>query len=324
MLTPCENPFCFGFDTVVEGFQKDILHNQLAHGWIFSGPQGMGKRTLSFALTRQLLQCPDDSLHPTFRQIAAGTHPDVFNLEEPTIEAVRGLHAFLEKRTIGGGWRVCLLPNADQLTRSAMNALLKRLEDPPPLTVFFLTTRTLHSLLPTLRSRCRLIHLKAPSLPTFEMALTRMASLQKIPFNLEDIASLYPLVQGCLGKAVVALAENTPSLTGQLTQLFSQGLIESHHPLFAPPFTQAHDPVWRSLSPEILADFLRHWIATLCVSGTRGTLDPLQSSVWHGASPDTWVRRLENACAFLEKARIFHLDPLHTAIVVFQKFREMP
>ena len=62
-----------------------------------------------------------------------------------------------------GGWRVVVMEDADRLTESAANALLKAIEEPGTRTVWLLCAPTLHDLLPTIRSRCRHIQLHTPS-----------------------------------------------------------------------------------------------------------------------------------------------------------------
>ncbi|MBI2706931.1 MAG: hypothetical protein HYX35_01225 [Proteobacteria bacterium] len=76
------------------------------------------------------------------------------------VDLIRALNSFLNQTTAEGGWRVVIVDGAEGLNRNAANALLKRLEEPPPKTVFFLTTAIPGRLLPTIRSRCQLLPLK--------------------------------------------------------------------------------------------------------------------------------------------------------------------
>ncbi len=131
------------------------------HAYLFTGPRGVGKRTLAAQCAMALL-CAGDakpcfSCPPCIRFLA-GTHPDVKVITgEKSIgvdvirEAVRltGEHAY------EGGLRVILIERAEKMTAQAQNCLLKTLEEPPGDTVFLLTAEEGSSLLPTVVSRCR-------------------------------------------------------------------------------------------------------------------------------------------------------------------------
>lgn len=79
------------------------------------------------------------------------------------VEQVRALSDFLAVSTHRGGWRPVLLHPAEAMNASAANALLKNLEEPPPHTVFILVSHRLHQVLPTIKSRCQLLPLPAPT-----------------------------------------------------------------------------------------------------------------------------------------------------------------
>ena len=104
--------------------------------------------------------------HPIFKQVASGVHPDLFMIESTIeigagsqikVDEVRKLSGFTTMTSANNGWRIALIDPVDQLNRNAANALLKILEEPPKKTLVFLISHTPGKLLPTIRSRCRVL-----------------------------------------------------------------------------------------------------------------------------------------------------------------------
>lgn len=163
---------------------------RLHHAWILAGPAGVGKATLAYRMARFVLAHPDpaasavrgaanlavDPEMAAARQVARLAHPDLLVLRrawnpnrkgfygEIRVDEVRRAAAFFGATAGAGGWRVCIVDTADDLTVQAANALLKVLEEPPPRALLLLLTATPQQLLPTIRSRCRLLPL-APLSP---------------------------------------------------------------------------------------------------------------------------------------------------------------
>lgn len=106
---------------------------------------------------------------PVFRKIAAGGHPDLLTVERRTdekkdrvkdaidIEAVRKAAPFLRMTASEGGWRIVIVDDADRMNRNAQNALLKILEEPPDNALLILIAHRPGALIPTIRSRCRMV-----------------------------------------------------------------------------------------------------------------------------------------------------------------------
>jgi DNA polymerase III subunit delta' len=175
-----------GHDATQAMLSAAVLDGRIHHGWLITGPEGIGKATLAYALARYLLartderdQVPGRLIVPETsvaqRQVAALSHPDLLVLRRPwdqkakrhssqiIIDEVRRLRMFLGHKAEALQWRVVLVDSADDLNISAANAILKSLEEPPPRTVFMLLSSEPGRLLPTIRSRCR--QLPLASLP---------------------------------------------------------------------------------------------------------------------------------------------------------------
>jgi DNA polymerase III subunit delta' len=156
-----------------------LKSNRLPQAYIIGGEPGIGKATLAWRLARFVLAHPDlaaasaaqslavDPNHPAARKIAALSHGNVFLLRrewnektkrhfsEIRVDDVRQATQMFQRFAGGEGYRICIVDCADDLNRSAANALLKLVEEPPPRSLFLIVAHRPGLVLPTLRSRCR-------------------------------------------------------------------------------------------------------------------------------------------------------------------------
>ena len=141
---------------------------EMTHAWIFTGPPGSGRSSAAIAFAEALV-CKSNGCGYCNECITAksGAHPDVEILRSEglsiKIDEIRELLTRTAWAPSMGGWRVVVMEDADRLTESAANALLKAIEEPGLRTVWLLCAPTLHEILPTIRSRCRHIQLHTPS-----------------------------------------------------------------------------------------------------------------------------------------------------------------
>ena len=141
---------------------------EMTHAWLFTGPPGSGRSSAAVAFACALI-CASDGCGTCLdcRAAKAGTHADVEIIRTEglsiKIEEIRDLLSRVAWAPAMGGWRVVVMEDADRLTESAANALLKAIEEPGNRTVWLLCAPTLHDVLPTIRSRCRHLQLVTPS-----------------------------------------------------------------------------------------------------------------------------------------------------------------
>ena len=141
---------------------------EMTHAWIFTGPPGSGRSSAAVAFAAALI-CPTGgcgSCQECHSAQSSG-HPDVEIIRTEglsiKIDEIRELLTRTSWAPSMGGWRVVVMEDADRMTESAANALLKAIEEPGARTVWLLCAPTLHDILPTIRSRCRHLQLRTPS-----------------------------------------------------------------------------------------------------------------------------------------------------------------
>jgi len=174
---------------------------EMTHAWVFTGPPGSGRSSAAVAFA-QVLICPNNGCGTCSDCNAAKTsgHPDVEIIRTEglsiKVEEVRELLTRVAWAPSMGGWRVVVMEDADRLTESAANALLKAIEEPGTRTVWLLCAPTLHDVLPTIRSRCRHLQLRTPSL---EAVTKVLISRDNIAPGMADFAAR--VSQGHIGRA---------------------------------------------------------------------------------------------------------------------------
>lgn len=152
----------------------------MTHSWLFTGPAGSGLAVAARAFAAALLcensppgcgQCP--GCHTVLSDTAADlrtVRPEGLSIG---VRDVRALIRDAASAPSAGRWRILLIDDADRFTDSAANALLKALEEPAERAVFLLCAPSVDDVLPTIRSRCRSVALRLPSVDDVTAALVR-------------------------------------------------------------------------------------------------------------------------------------------------------
>lgn len=174
----------YGQDAAIAAFLDAKRSGRLHHAWLLAGPRGVGKGSFARAAALRLLAEGADPLlgapglsvpadHRTARLVAAGSHPDIMTLSRLyrdktkdvarsiSVDQVRGLSRLFATAPTFSARRVVIVDAVDDLERPGANALLKLLEEPPADAVFLLVSHAPGRLLPTIRSRCRMLRFGA-------------------------------------------------------------------------------------------------------------------------------------------------------------------
>jgi DNA polymerase-3 subunit delta' len=145
------------------------IGQQMTHSWLFTGPAGSGRSNAALAFASALV-CPTGGCNKCNECLSAssGSHADVELIRTEglsiKIDEIRDLISRASWAPSVANYRVVVIEDADRLTESAANALLKVIEEPGARTVWLLCAPTLTDVLPTIRSRCRHLSLHTPSI----------------------------------------------------------------------------------------------------------------------------------------------------------------
>jgi DNA polymerase III subunit delta' len=262
---PRANPELLGHEAAEATLLAAWNSGKLPHAWLIAGPRGIGKATLAYRFARFVLaegaKPPGGGLFgapaapasialspadPVFRRVASSGHSDLGVAErtpnpktgkmrsEIVVDDVRGLVQFLRMTPAEGAWRVVVVDAADEMNVEGANALLKALEEPPDQALLLLVTHAAGRLLPTIRSRCRMLFLQ----PLADEKVITLLSRYRPEISGDERKILASLSEGSIGRAVdladrggaelyrdmLALLAELPKLDTLAVQRFADGI----------------------------------------------------------------------------------------------------
>lgn len=249
---PSETRQLFGQSRAEADFLDAFATGRMHSGWLITGPRGVGKATLAWKMAAFLLSQPlvaeDDMFGapppPTsldvdpenqdLQLIHAGAHPRLFMVrraynatdtalqDQITMAALRGhkggpnkLMDFLHQSAADGGRRVVIIDAADEMNPSVANSILKVLEEPPANTFFLLVSHQPSRLLPTIRSRCRVLRCGLLGADDVTAALTQAGT------HTDGGEALTALSGGSVGEAIRLTNLDGLALYSEIVGLFS-------------------------------------------------------------------------------------------------------
>lgn len=330
----------FGQDDAEAAFLDAFNAGRLHHGWLISGPRGVGKATLAWRIARFLLTQPPpgdaglfgappapasldaDPGHLALPRIAALADPGLWLVRIPwdeklkklkteiTVEEVRKLKNFFQLSSTDGGRRVVIVDAADDLNVNAANALLKLLEEPPANATFLLVAHQPSRLLPTIRSRCR--ELRCRNLSALELA----EALHAAGIDDDAPASLATLAHGSAGQAI-----RLNELDGSKTYADLVALMATLPRLDRPSAIAMADKAGARNQPErfaLIIDLIDLFLSRLARTGVTG---PPATEICEGeaqlmarlcpdpASARHWAALQQSLGARARQGKAVNLDP---------------
>lgn len=185
----------------VKALQTAASGHGMSHAWLFTGPPGSGRSNaaIAFAAALECEQGGCGTCHEC-HTVLAGSHADVSvvrtQLLSISVKEVRDLVRRAALSPVGRRWQIMIVEDADRLTEQACNALLKAIEEPTDRTLWMLCAPSVDDVLPTIRSRCRLVTL---STPTTEDVAAFLTSTEGVGDALASYAARAS--QGHIGRA---------------------------------------------------------------------------------------------------------------------------
>jgi DNA polymerase-3 subunit delta' len=243
ILAPRANPDLVGHQYAERELRRLLETGRVPHAILLSGPRGIGKATLAFRFARFLLATRN---HPTdmatagglavapesgvFHRVAAGGHADLLTVEraydprrrrlrgEIVVEDAREITGFFRLTAAEDGWRIVVVDGADEMNRSAANALLKVLEEPPRQALLLLVSHSPGRLLPTIRSRCW----RYPLVPLAREVVTRLLQSHRPELPQPEAEALAALSGGSIGRALEFADADGLALYRSMLEILSQ------------------------------------------------------------------------------------------------------
>lgn len=273
-----------GHEWAVSLLKEHVVQGGLRHAYLFTGPQGVGRRTLALRMA-QAINClqPPAPGEPCrkcriCKQLERMEHPDLAVEQAEQIggilkvDQIRDLQRSLSLAPYDARYRVALLLRFEEANLNAANALLKTLEEPPPQVILMLTADSPESLLPTIVSRCEVVRLRPLALEQVRQGLQDHWELPP-----EEADLLAHISGGRLGYAL--------NLHTEPDRLAQRGAwLEDHHQMlsasrvqrFAYAETLAKDK-------DVLRNVLLTWISLwrdvlLCTAGSFSPFTNLDHS----------------------------------------------
>ena len=349
---PRETLRLFGQQEAEATFLAAFTSGRLPHGWLLTGPEGVGKATFAWRAARFLLATPPDSGdslfgappppdsldidpgHPVAAQLRALSEPGLCLIRRPwdektkklktqlTVDEVRRVKSFFHLSAGGSGRRVVIVDSADEMNASAANALLKELEEPPKDAVLFLISHRPSGLLPTIRSRCRT--LRFGPLGSDDLTAALIQSGQTPPENASGLAEL---AGGSVGEAVRLSVHDGLGLYRDLIQLLD-GLPRLDRAL-ALKLAEATAGKSGDLAFDLTLSLLDRALARLARQGAMGLplpeIVPGEARTLARLAPDAaaaraWADLSANLTARARRGRAVNLDP---AALTFDMFLDL-
>lgn len=178
-----------GNESIKNTLEKSIKTNQITHSYLMIGIPGIGKKLLAKEYSKIILSSNDIINNPDFLCI----EPDGNSIK---IDQIRNLQEEIQEKPIISNKKVYIIDDADLMTKEAQNCLLKTLEEPPKFAVIILIGSNENAFLPTIKSRCMILHFNRLSDSEIKSYLQKQYNELSVTQSMLDIAG------GSIGRAI--------------------------------------------------------------------------------------------------------------------------
>ena len=211
----------------IERTLKNALEQQkVSHAYLFCGPRGTGKTTMARILAKALLCEKAPTIEPDGMceecvEIAAGTHPDVYELDAASRTGVENVREEIINRVhyapTRGSYKIYIIDEVHMLSTAAFNALLKTLEEPPSHVVFILCTTDPQKVPDTIHSRCQRFDFHRLSVDEIVARLGAVCVQEDVEFEPEALELIAHQAEGGMRNALTSLEQLAAFGEGRVT-----------------------------------------------------------------------------------------------------------
>jgi DNA polymerase-3 subunit gamma/tau len=223
-----------GQEHVVTTLTNSIKGNNISHAYLFSGPRGSGKTTIA-RLFAKAINCekPDGGFEPCNKcssclEIMGSRSMDLIEIDAAShtgVDDVRQLIEGIKFAPVKSKYKVFIIDECHQLSKSAANALLKTLEEPPSHAVFLLATTESHKMIPTILSRCQKFDFKRLQVPEIIKKLEFISKKENVKFD-DSALSLIALNSRGSFRDAESLLDQCMSFSGENGLIKTQDIKE--------------------------------------------------------------------------------------------------
>lgn len=214
-----------GQKVIIQTLQNALLHNKIAHAYIFSGPRGTGKTTVAKILAKAVNCLKQPAKEPCNEcevclGIDKGDIGDVIEIDAASnngVDEIRDLRDKVKYMPQVGKYKVYIIDEVHMLTTGAFNALLKTLEEPPKHIIFILATTEIHKVPLTILSRCQRFDFKNIEKEDIIEKLNEIIEKEKIEITEEAINTIAINSEGGLRDAISLLDQAVSFSEGKIT-----------------------------------------------------------------------------------------------------------
>lgn len=217
-----------GQNTLVKTLTNAINSGRIAHAYIFTGIRGTGKTSTARILAKALNCLASDKATPNpcgicenCRAIALGQHIDVMEIDAASHTGVDNMRDILDAaqyRPTNGRYKVYIIDEVHMLSKSAFNALLKTLEEPPAHVIFILATTEIHEVPLTILSRCQRFDLARVSVEELKKHFLKISSLENIELSDSAAELLAREADGSVRDGLSLLDQAIAQTGGKITE----------------------------------------------------------------------------------------------------------
>lgn len=312
---------------------ESFYSGKMPHAWLISGPKNIGKATFAYRMAKFLCSYRQgevhaetmqyDTTHPAIRRIMQGSSGDILVLEGEGgngigVEEVRKIAHFLHLTAADSLYRIVIIDSVDALNHNAANALLKLLEEPPANCFLLLVSHMPGTLLPTIRSRCRMLPMQiVPTNEAMEIVMSHADSMAT-----HEAEKLLLLAEGLPGRALAFHHNETLKYYKELLAILDKlpaRDIQAEYKLAELHANRGNITAWdnfTTLLNRVLTAIIKRSAA---ISGEEllPEEEALITRLFMQSTLDKWLELWEKVNLSIEEATRANLDLKQVTLVVF-------